>query len=61
MLLMNNELWWVDPDWMPGTHQATLSFLSWTGDREYNETPMGQDKDRARSLMIGTTTTKTVS
>lgn len=50
--------------WMPGTHQATLLLLSWTGDKEYNETSMVQDKDRVRSLVrslvIGTTTTKTV-
>jgi len=37
---------------MPGAHQSplSLSVLSWTGKKKYDERLMGQDKDRERSL-----------
>jgi len=45
-------LWWVDPGWMPGAHQAALSLplLSWTEERKPNERLVGSYKHRERSL-----------
>ena len=41
-------LWWVDPGWMPGAHQSCsiTPLLSWTGERKYNKSLVGRDKDR---------------
>jgi len=32
-------VWWVDPGWTPGAHKGalSLSLLSWTRERKYNE------------------------
>ena len=45
MLLAGENIWWVDPGWMRGTHQSRFitPLLSWTGERKYNERLISQD------------------
>ena len=41
-------MWWVNIGWLPGVHQAALSFrlLSRTGGENETKKLVGQDKDR---------------
>ena len=58
----NSYLWWVDPDRMPVAHQShSITILhSWTGERKYNETLVGWDKDREITQQLQTWANQTL-
>lgn len=48
---LHMKLWCGDLGWMTGSHQnCSTSSLSWTRERKYNQTFLGQDRDREASF-----------